>query len=77
MKARSPWLERVDTILQCPARRAADDPSRRISGSITALTLLTLVLLIAIPAFFVLIFASVLGEFADALGGTLVEQAAT
>ena len=38
---------------------------------------LTLVLLIAIPAFFVLIFASVLGEFADALGGTLVEQAAT
>jgi hypothetical protein len=38
---------------------------------------LTLVLLIAIPAFFVLIFASVLGEFADALGGTLMERAAT
>ena len=38
---------------------------------------LTLVLLIAIPAFFVLIFASVLGEFADALGGTLMEKAAT
>lgn len=38
---------------------------------------LTLVLLVAIPAFFVLIFASVLGEFADALGGTLAERAAT
>jgi hypothetical protein len=38
---------------------------------------LTLVLLIAIPVFFVLIFASVLGDFADALGGTLVQQAAT
>lgn len=38
---------------------------------------LTLVLLAAIPVFFVLIFASVLGEFADALGGTLAEQAAT
>ena len=38
---------------------------------------LTLVLLIAIPVFFVLIFASVLGEFAEALGGTLAEQAAT
>lgn len=38
---------------------------------------LTLVLLVAIPAFFVLIFASVLGDFADALGGTLAQQAAT
>ena len=38
---------------------------------------LTLVLLVAIPAFFVLIFASVLGEFADALGGTLAQRAAT
>lgn len=38
---------------------------------------LTLVLLVAIPVFFVLIFASVLGEFADALGGTLAQQAAT
>ena len=38
---------------------------------------LTLVLLLAIPVFFVLIFASVLGDFADALGGTLAEQAAT
>lgn len=37
---------------------------------------LTLVLLVAIPAFFVLIFASVLGEFADALGGTLAQRAA-
>jgi hypothetical protein len=32
---------------------------------------LTLAMLVAIPVFFVLIFASVLGEFADALGGTL------
>ncbi|HSJ18087.1 MAG TPA: hypothetical protein VK920_08330 [Solirubrobacterales bacterium] len=38
---------------------------------------LTLVLLIGIPVFFVLIFASVLGEFADALGGTLAAQSAT
>lgn len=38
---------------------------------------LTLVLLLVIPIFFVLIFASVLSEFADALGGTLAEQAAT
>lgn len=38
---------------------------------------LTLVLLVAIPAFFVLIFASVLGEFAEALGGTLMAQSAT
>ena len=34
-------------------------------------TPLTLVLLVAIPAFFVLIFASVLGDFAAALGGTI------
>lgn len=40
-------------------------------------TPLTLVLLVAIPIFFVLIFASVLGDFADALGGTLVQRAAT
>jgi hypothetical protein len=38
---------------------------------------LTLVLLVAIPAFFVLIFASVLGDFAKALGGTLASQSAT
>lgn len=38
---------------------------------------LTLVLLVAIPAFFVLVFASVLGDFARALGGTLAEQSAT
>jgi hypothetical protein len=38
---------------------------------------LTLVLLVAIPVFFVLIFASVLGQFADALGGTLVHRSAT
>jgi hypothetical protein len=38
---------------------------------------LTLVLLVAIPAFFVLIFASVLGDFAEALGGTLASQSAT
>jgi hypothetical protein len=37
---------------------------------------LTLVLLIAIPGFFVLIFASVLGEFSKALGGTLATQSA-
>ena len=40
-------------------------------------TPLTLVLLVAIPAFFVLIFASVLGEFAEALGGTLATRSAT
>ena len=39
-------------------------------------TPLTLVLLIAIPVFFVLIFASVLGDFAKALGGTLARQQA-
>jgi len=38
---------------------------------------LTLALLVAIPVFFVLIFASVLGEFAKALGGTLASQSAT
>lgn len=38
---------------------------------------LNLVLLVAIPVFFVLIFASVLGQFADALGGDLATQAAT
>ena len=38
---------------------------------------LTLVLLVSIPAFFVLIFASVLGDFAKALGGTLLSQSAT
>jgi hypothetical protein len=38
---------------------------------------LTLVLLVAIPVFFVLIFASVLGEFSKALGGTLHSRSAT
>jgi len=38
---------------------------------------LTLVLLVAIPAFFVLIFAGVLGEFSQALGGTLQSRSAT
>lgn len=38
---------------------------------------LTLVLLVAIPAFFVLIFAGVLGEFSRALGGTLPTRSAT
>lgn len=38
---------------------------------------LTLILLIAIPVFFVLVFASVLGDFAEALGGTLAGQSAT
>lgn len=38
---------------------------------------LTRVLLIAIPVFFVLIFAGVLGEFAKALGGTLASRSAT
>lgn len=40
-------------------------------------TPLTLTLLVAIPVFFVLIFASVLDEFAKALGGTLMTEAAT
>lgn len=40
-------------------------------------TPLTLALLFVIPVFFVLIFASVLGEFAKALGGTLAERSAT
>jgi hypothetical protein len=40
-------------------------------------TPLTLTLLVAIPVFFVLIFASVLGEFAEALGGTLAGSAST
>ena len=38
---------------------------------------LTLMLLVLIPVFFVLIFASVLGDFAKALGGTLLVQSAT
>ena len=38
---------------------------------------LTVVLLVAVPAFFVLIFAGVLGEFAKALGGTLEARSAT
>lgn len=38
---------------------------------------LTLTLLVSTPVFFVLIFASVLGEFADALGGTLASRSAT
>ncbi len=40
-------------------------------------TRLTLVLLVAIPVFFVLIFASVLGQFSSALGGSLASRAAT
>lgn len=38
---------------------------------------LTLVLVVAIPVFFVLIFAGVLGEFSKALGGTLQTRSAT
>lgn len=38
---------------------------------------LTLALLVVIPIFFILIFASVLGEFADALGGSLAGGATT
>ena len=38
---------------------------------------LTLVLLVAIPVFFVLIFASVLGEFSKALGGSIQARSAT
>lgn len=38
---------------------------------------LTLTLLLGIPAFFVLVFASVLGDFAKALGGMLASQSAT
>jgi hypothetical protein len=37
---------------------------------------LTLLLLVLIPVFFVVIFASVLGDFAKALGGTLARQSA-
>jgi len=40
-------------------------------------TRLTLVLLVAIPVFFVLIFASVLGQFSAALGGSLATRSAT
>jgi hypothetical protein len=40
-------------------------------------TPLTLAMLVVIPIFFVLIFASVLGEFAKALGGTLAGSATT
>lgn len=40
-------------------------------------TPLTLVMLVVIPIFFVLIFASVLGEFAKALGGSLAGGATT
>ena len=38
---------------------------------------LTLALLVVIPVFFVLIFASVLGDFSKALGGTLAARSAT
>lgn len=38
---------------------------------------LTLALLVVIPAFFVLIFAGVLGQFSQALGGTLATRSAT
>ena len=38
---------------------------------------LNLFLLVAVPIFFVLIFASVVGEFAKALGGTLASESAT
>jgi hypothetical protein len=38
---------------------------------------LTLVLLAAIPAFFVLVFANVLGQFSNALGGSLIARSAT
>lgn len=38
---------------------------------------LTLVLLVAVPAFFVLIFAGILGQFSQALGGTLAARSAT
>jgi hypothetical protein len=38
---------------------------------------LTLALLVAIPVFFVLIFAGVLGEFSKALGGALLTRGAT
>lgn len=38
---------------------------------------LNLFLLVAVPIFFVLIFASVVGDFAKALGGTLASESAT
>jgi hypothetical protein len=50
-----------------------------VTGSFTREQLrapLTLVLLVAVPAFFVVIFAGVLGEFAQALGGTLATRSA-
>src|SRR6266508_1932591 len=53
---------------------------RRTSGSFVREQLrapLTLALLVAVPAFFVLIFAGVLGTFAEALGGTLASRSAT
>lgn len=40
-------------------------------------TPLTLALLVALPAFFVVLAASVLGEFAEVLGGSLLADAAT
>jgi hypothetical protein len=54
--------------------------SLAVSGSFVREQLrapLTLVLLIAIPAFFVLIFAGVLGQFSQALGGSLATRSAT
>lgn len=54
--------------------------SAEVSGSFAREQLrtpLTLVLLVAIPAFFVLIFAGILGQFSQALGGTLATRSAT
>ena len=73
--------ERLDRIYAlCDGRTASAERRCRRSGSFVREHLrapLTLVLLVAIPVFFVLIFASVLGEFAEALGGNLAAQAAT
>ena len=54
--------------------------SAEVSGSFVREQLrapLTLVLLIAVPAFFVLIFAGIIGQFSQALGGTLATRSAT
>lgn len=82
----------VPVLRRTPARTAGPHlrPARRSDGSMNALvalgpsfgrehlrTRLTLVLLVAIPTFFVLILATVLGQFASALGGTLQSHAAT
>ena len=71
--------ERLDPRLHAARRRGGGGVSAfaAVAGSFAREQLrtpLTLVLLVAIPIFFVVIFASVLGDFAEALGGTLAGQ---